>query len=58
MFPDLSAHADWLRGQTIAWCNQLAAQTGKYAYTWNYSINGIGAEDVFQEELATLVHGK
>lgn len=57
IFPDIYLHPDYLKGQTRAWCNQLAAQTGKYEYTWNYAIEGTAAEDVFTEELSKLIRG-
>ncbi|SFL76686.1 23S rRNA (guanine745-N1)-methyltransferase [Paenibacillus sp. 1_12] len=58
MFPDLTQHPEWLRGQTIEWCNRLAEQTGKYEYPWNAIIEGAAAEDIFCEELAKVVRGK
>ncbi|WP_240418424.1 class I SAM-dependent methyltransferase [Paenibacillus periandrae] len=58
MFPDITQHPEWLRGQTIAWCNRLAEQTGKYEYPWTSIVEGQTAEDIFSEELAKLVRGK
>lgn len=34
-------------------CNK----TGKYEYTWNYTCEGVAAEDVFTEELSKLIRG-
>ncbi|MHA7966330.1 class I SAM-dependent methyltransferase [Paenibacillus sp. CAU 1782] len=58
MFPDLTKHRYYLRGQTMDWCNQLAARTGKYEYTWNYVYDGPSAENRLTERLASLIHGK
>ena len=59
LFPDPTKHPAWLRGQTSAWCDQLAAQTGgRYDYTWNSAVLGEAAEDVFTRELAKLVRGR
>ncbi|MCZ8515803.1 methyltransferase domain-containing protein [Paenibacillus filicis] len=57
IFPDIYQHPEYLKGQTRAWCNQLATQTGKYEYTWNYTCEGVAAEDVFTEELSKLIRG-
>lgn len=58
MFPNVTLHPDWLRAQSKEWCNELAAQTGRYAFPWKYTFEGIAAEDVFKEELAKLIRGK
>lgn len=58
MFPDLTKHPEYLRGQSLEWCNQLAAKTGKYEYTWNYTYQGQPAEGVLTEKLSCLLHGK
>jgi SAM-dependent methyltransferase len=55
---DITEHPEWLRGQTIAWCNQLAAQTGKYEYSWKFTVEGTAAEETFAEQLAKLIRGK
>jgi len=58
MFPDLTKHPEYLRGQTLEWCNQLAAKTGKYEYTWSSTYEGQAAENIFTEKLSSLLHGK
>ncbi|MDQ0060741.1 class I SAM-dependent methyltransferase [Paenibacillus harenae] len=58
MFPELTKHPDYLRGQTLEWCNQLAAKTGKYEYTWNNTYEGQTAENILTEKLSSLLHGK
>lgn len=57
MFPQLTKHPEYLRGQTLEWCNQLAAKTGKYEYTWNSTYEGQSAEDILTEKLSSLLHG-
>lgn len=47
-----------MKGQSKEWCEQLAAQTGKYEFSWNYYIEGKAAEDHFTEELTSLIQGK
>lgn len=42
----------------MSWCNQLAAKTGKYEYSWNYIYEGQSAESRLTERLASLLHGK
>lgn len=58
MFPELTMHPEYLRRQTLEWCNQLAAKTGKYEYTWNSTYEGQTAEDILTEKLSSLLHGK
>ncbi|WP_407083043.1 class I SAM-dependent methyltransferase [Paenibacillus aurantius] len=58
MFPDLTKHPEWLSGQSREWCNQLAAMTGKYEYTWNYIYEGQPAENRLTEKLTSRLHGK
>ncbi len=58
MFPDLTRHPEYVRGQSASWCNQLAARTGKYEYSWNYMYEGQSAESRLSEKLASLLHGK
>jgi SAM-dependent methyltransferase len=58
MFPDLSQHPDFLKGQSIAWCEQLVAKTGKYDYPWKSHHEGIPAEDILTERLSAVMHGK
>lgn len=58
MFPDLTKHHDYLRRQTLDWCNQLAVKTGKYEYSWRYIYDGPSAESRLTEKLASLIHGK
>jgi SAM-dependent methyltransferase len=58
LFPDITQHPDYLKGQSKEWCEQLAAQTGKYEYTWNYYIEGKAAEDHLTAELKSLIQGK
>lgn len=58
MFSDLKKHPDYLNGQTVAWCNQVAAKTGKYEFPWKNNIEGRAAEDVLSEKLASIAHGK
>ncbi|SFI69871.1 Methyltransferase domain-containing protein [Paenibacillus sp. UNC496MF] len=57
IYPDISQHPAYVKPQSRAWCDQLAAQTGKYAYTWTYAIDGTAAEEVFTEELSKLIRG-
>lgn len=58
MFPDLTKHPDYLRGQTMDWCNQLAAKTGKYEYSWRSICEGQSAEDILTEQLSSMLHGR
>jgi 23S rRNA (guanine745-N1)-methyltransferase len=58
MFPDLTQHPDYLRGQNLAWCNQLAAKTGKYEFTWRSICEGTAAEDVLSDKLSSVLYGK
>ena len=58
IFPDLTQHPEFLKGQSKEWCDQLAAQTGKYEFTWNYFFEGKAAEEYLTETLLTLMHGK
>lgn len=58
MFPDLTKHPDYLGGQSQAWCNLLAAKTGKYEFPWRGICEGKAAQDIFTEKLSSLVHGK
>ncbi|MBD2867189.1 class I SAM-dependent methyltransferase [Paenibacillus arenilitoris] len=58
IFPDLTRHPEWLPGQSKPWCDQLAAQTGRYAYTWNCATEGVSAEDLFAAQLAGLIRGR
>ncbi|WP_165971894.1 class I SAM-dependent methyltransferase [Paenibacillus piri] len=58
MFADTALHPDWLQPQSKPWCDQLAAQTGKYEYPWNYVVEGDAAEAIFTEALSGIVRGK
>lgn len=58
MFPNVSQHPGWLPPQSKKWCDQLAAQSGKYEFTWNYTVKGLSAEDIFTEKLSKLIRGK
>ncbi|MCA0754201.1 methyltransferase domain-containing protein [Paenibacillus sp. N4] len=41
----------------MEWCEQLADQTGQYAFTWNYTVEGVSAEERFVEELSNIIRG-
>jgi SAM-dependent methyltransferase len=58
IFPNVTLHPEYLSGQSKAWCSELASQTGKYEYTWNYEVEGTAAEDIFADKLAGLIRGK
>ncbi|WP_162848607.1 class I SAM-dependent methyltransferase [Paenibacillus nanensis] len=58
MFPDLTKHPEYLKNQSLEWCNQLAAKTGKYEYTWRNNYEGQAAEEILTEKLSSLLHGK
>lgn len=58
MFPDLTQHPEYLRGQTLEWCEQLAKKAGKYEYPWRSIIDGQSAEAVLNQKLSSMVHGK
>ncbi|MFF2091039.1 class I SAM-dependent methyltransferase [Paenibacillus sp. NPDC058174] len=58
MFPDLSVHPDFVSGQSMPWCKQLAVRTGKYEYPWTANVEGQAAETVLTEKLASAVHGR
>lgn len=58
VFSNMNEHPDYVSGQSKEWCQQLASQTGKYEYTWNYHHDGLIAEEVLTTELAALMQGK
>lgn len=58
IYPDLTEHPEYLSNQSLAWCNQLAAQTGKYEYSWRSRCEGQTAEDILSERLSSRVQGK
>ncbi|RXZ78511.1 class I SAM-dependent methyltransferase [Paenibacillaceae bacterium] len=58
MFPDLKEHPDYLNGQSQAWCDQLAASTGKYEFPWKGIYEGEAAADILTEKLTALLRGK
>jgi SAM-dependent methyltransferase len=58
MFPDVTKHSEYLRGQSLEWCNQLAAQTGKYEFPWRTIYEGDSAEGMLSDRLTALIHGK
>ncbi|WP_308639522.1 class I SAM-dependent methyltransferase [Paenibacillus silvisoli] len=57
-FPDIRKHPDFVSPQSKAWNEQLAAETGKYEFTWKQDFEGPPAEDALTEKLAAIVHGK
>ncbi|MBB6732910.1 class I SAM-dependent methyltransferase [Cohnella zeiphila] len=58
MFPDLMLHPEYKRNQTKAWCDQLAAKTGKYEFPWRTVPDGRTAEDIFTDKLGKAIRGK
>ncbi|WP_219835056.1 class I SAM-dependent methyltransferase [Paenibacillus sp. R14(2021)] len=58
LFPDFTTHPAYLRGQTQAWCRQLAAMTGKYEFPWNVHYEGPPAEETLSSKLAEVLHGR
>ncbi|MFC5531207.1 class I SAM-dependent methyltransferase [Cohnella yongneupensis] len=57
MFPDLSKHPERLNGQSRPWCDQLAAKTGKYEYSWHSVLEGLSAESVLTAMLQATIDG-
>lgn len=58
MFPDPSLHPEWLRPQSKEWCAQLAAETGEYKYPWKSHFVGTSAEEIFTNQLSSIVNGR
>ena len=58
MFPNLNQHPEYLSGQSISWCKQLVANSGKYEYPWKSTHEGIAAEDILTEKLSAVMHGR
>jgi 23S rRNA (guanine745-N1)-methyltransferase len=58
LFPDLTKHPEYLGEQSHAWCNQLAAKTGKYEFPWKEIFEGEPAVSTLTEKLSSLLHGK
>jgi len=58
MFSDVTKHPHYVGAQSLQWCNQLAAKTGKYEFSWNYVYEGKSAESILTDKLTSLVHGK
>ncbi|SFS69667.1 class I SAM-dependent methyltransferase [Paenibacillus sp. BC26] len=58
MFSELTKHPDFLSPQSFAWCNELAARTGKYEFTWIGVVEGDSGEDVLTKKLAAVIGGK
>ncbi|MCC3376294.1 class I SAM-dependent methyltransferase [Cohnella sp. REN36] len=58
MFPDLTRHPDYLKPQSLAWCNQLAARTGKYEFPWRSVYEGPTDEEVLTDKLISAARGR
>lgn len=56
-FPNFDDHPDYLQAQSKPWCDQLAAQTGKYAFPWRTVPDGEQAEERLSRLLRERLHG-